>query len=240
MGERGGAMKSDELKSVSTGAPDRELARHKYVRLAPRFDAGRIRRVTVGPAFGRLRRRAVARLEARLGETVLDVGCGTGNSFPYLLDAVGPDGRVIGIDQSTDMLEQAERRVELQGWGNVSLVHAPAEEASVAGTVDRALIFLAHDLVRNDAALANVANLVRPGGRVVAAGMQRGPRWVAPLSYVSWRAARPYITTFEGRERPWNLLEPKLDGFDVELLLLGLGYVAWGSPPANREAASSA
>jgi ubiquinone/menaquinone biosynthesis C-methylase UbiE len=46
----------------------------------------------------------------REGECVLDVGTGTGVLLPYLLDAVGPGGRVVAMDFSLNMLKQAKRR----------------------------------------------------------------------------------------------------------------------------------
>jgi demethylmenaquinone methyltransferase/2-methoxy-6-polyprenyl-1,4-benzoquinol methylase len=232
-------MRSDETRTVSSAGPDRELARRKYVRLAPGFEAGLIRRVTVGRTFEHLRRRAIDRLSPRPGETILDVGCGTGASFPFLLERVGPEGRVIGIDQSADMLEHAQQRLDREGWSNVTLLNAPAEEASIGEPVQHALIFLSHDLVRNEAALSNIVATVEPAGRIVAAGMRRASGLAAPLSYIAWRAARRYITTFEDRERPWSLLQPKLDGFAVDLHVLRLGYVASGSVPREEGGASS-
>ncbi|MFQ5933789.1 MAG: methyltransferase domain-containing protein, partial [Dehalococcoidia bacterium] len=47
-----------------------------------------------------LRILAVSRLALEPGDVVLDLGCGTGLSFEYLEEAVGPDGRIIGVDVS--------------------------------------------------------------------------------------------------------------------------------------------
>ena len=55
------------------------------------------------------RRRAVDRLGLRPGDKVLDVGCGTGRSLDYLQSAVGPTGRVYGIDISAGMLGKAQK-----------------------------------------------------------------------------------------------------------------------------------
>ena len=54
-----------------------------------------------------LRRKAVGRLGLHGGETVLEVGCGTGRNLPLLCEAVGADGRVVGVDASGGMLERA-------------------------------------------------------------------------------------------------------------------------------------
>ena len=58
--------------------------------------------------------------------TVIDVGCGTGLSFEALHRAVGMRGRIIGIEQSPEMIGKARDRVQRHGWRNVTLLNAPA------------------------------------------------------------------------------------------------------------------
>ena len=72
------------------------------------------------------RREAVKRLELKCGDLVVDIGCGTGLNFPWLQKAVGPQGRIIGVDLTDAMLEQARLRVAKEGWKNVELVQADA------------------------------------------------------------------------------------------------------------------
>lgn len=72
------------------------------------------------------RERGIELLGVRFGDTVLDLGCGTGLNFPYLVAAVGASGRVIGLDRSADMLAVAQRRIDAHGWRNVTLVSADA------------------------------------------------------------------------------------------------------------------
>ena len=48
------------------------------------------------------------RLDLKPGDHVLEIGCGTGRNLPYLRDAVGPQGRVYGVDISAGMLERAQ------------------------------------------------------------------------------------------------------------------------------------
>ncbi|MDQ2726508.1 MAG: methyltransferase domain-containing protein [Actinomycetota bacterium] len=73
------------------------------------------------------RRRGIGLLALRPGETVLDVGCGTGLSFGWLQGAVGASGRIVGVDASAAMLARAERRARRHRWSNVTLVHAEAD-----------------------------------------------------------------------------------------------------------------
>jgi ubiquinone/menaquinone biosynthesis C-methylase UbiE len=55
----------------------------------------------------RLREHAVDRLSLKHGDCVLEVGCGSGRNFPFLRAAVGPTGRVYGVDISPRMLRRA-------------------------------------------------------------------------------------------------------------------------------------
>lgn len=89
------------------------------------------------PGVGRWRRRAVQSLRLDAGDTVLDVGCGTGASFPYLRAAVGPGGEVVGIDVTRPLLDRADERAE--SWSNVSVAAADAATLPISGPVDGVL-----------------------------------------------------------------------------------------------------
>jgi ubiquinone/menaquinone biosynthesis C-methylase UbiE len=62
------------------------------------------------PAVQRLRAAAVELLAPRLGDRLVDVGCGTGDQVRALAAAVGPGGSVLGVDSSETMLAEARRR----------------------------------------------------------------------------------------------------------------------------------
>jgi ubiquinone/menaquinone biosynthesis C-methylase UbiE len=199
-------------------APSNERALEQYRRAAPGYDR-HMRR------FARWQRLAVERLELKPGQTVLDVACGTGLTFPSLEAGVGPGGQIVGIDLSPEMLARAQERVDAQGWDNVALIEAWAEEAEIA-RADAALFSFTHDVLQSPLAVANVVAHLKPGARVASVGAKYVKGWNPVVNFFVRRSARPYVSTFEGLERPWRELENYITDLDVRPLALGGAYVA--------------
>ena len=135
-----------------------------------------------------LRRRELVRaaLDARAGDRVLDVGCGPGFYVTELLQVVGRNGLVVGVDGSADMLAVAAERAE--GHDNVELHEADATALPVPdGSFDRALSVQVLEYVRDaPAALAEMCRALRPGGRVLV--------WDVDWATVSWHATDEELT----------------------------------------------
>jgi ubiquinone/menaquinone biosynthesis C-methylase UbiE len=201
--------------------PDAAAAIEKYRLRAPGYD----RRMRVTRAW---RRAAVDRLLLREGDTVLDVACGTGINFSMLEERTGPGGRIIGIDVSPEMLNEARERTTAHGWANVSLIESPVEDARIEAEADGALFSFTHDVLQSERALANVAAHLRPGARVAAVGAKWGGRWNLPVNAVVAAIARRYVTTFENLDRPWQKLGSRVD-LTVESVALGGVYLASGT-----------
>jgi ubiquinone/menaquinone biosynthesis C-methylase UbiE len=202
--------------------PDPVEASRRYAELAATYE----RRVRL---TNRWRPGVVRRLRLRPGDHVLDVGCGTGANLPHLVAAVGASGHVTGIDLSEAMATHARNRVATNGWGNVDVVVGDAATAPLPANVDGALFFLVHDLVRSRAVIDRIVAACRPGARVVAFGPKWASRWGRPLNVFVRRGIRPYVTTFEGLDTPWDHLQPRLDQFSVRPLALGTLYLAGGT-----------
>jgi len=82
----------------------------------------------IGLKIGEYRKKAVDYLNLKNGDFVVDLGCGTGLCFPLLMEKIGPNGKLLGVDISTEMLSVAEERVKSAGWSNVELIHSDIEE----------------------------------------------------------------------------------------------------------------
>lgn len=106
------------------------------------------------------------------GETVLDVGCGTGQHLEALRGFVGAEGRVVGIDYSPRMLARADQLLRRHGWDNVELRHGDASQPAFGqpdlgpAFADAALASFSMSAMPDvRAAARNVRAALRPGGR---------------------------------------------------------------------------
>jgi ubiquinone/menaquinone biosynthesis C-methylase UbiE len=117
--------------------------------------------------FPPARRRAVAALNLKPGDVVLEIGAGTGRNFPYLLDAVGPTGTVIAVD-AEGMLAEAQKLIQGRGWSNVHLLRQDATQLQLDRDLDGVLFSLSYSaLPEPRPALARAWERLRPSGRVV-------------------------------------------------------------------------
>jgi len=202
--------------------PDPALAIQKYRQHAASYDASARRTMA-------LRRRVVGLLGLAPGETVLDVACGTGLSLPLLREAVGPRGRVIGVEVSPEMIALARERAARAGWDNVTLIESTMEAADLGAPFHAALFNYTHDVLQSPRALERIFSFAGPRARVALAGIKHPPPWLFPLRLYRLLKARPYLTTFEGLEEPWRLLCAYVPDLRVQPVLAGTNYLARGT-----------
>ncbi len=204
--------------------PDPQRAIDRYRAHAAGYDRSTLRTMA-------LRYRTIWNLELTPGETVLDVACGTGLSFPIIEDAIGPDGRLVGVELSPEMAALAQARIDRARWANAEMIVARMEDADLGpprGPFDAVAFNFTHDVLQSEAALANVFAACKPGARVAVAGSKLLPWYLAPFNvYVRWNNA-PYLTTFEGFRKPWRLLLRYVPDLAITPVLAGAGYLAKG------------
>ncbi len=122
-----------------------------------------------------LGRLAIEALSPSLGERVIDIGCGCGQTSLELADRVGPTGRVLGVDISSPMLAVARRRAAHGGVIATRFLQTdaqihPFEPGGADAAFSRFGVMFFGDPV---AAFANIRAALAPGGR---------------LAFVCWRA----------------------------------------------------
>jgi demethylmenaquinone methyltransferase/2-methoxy-6-polyprenyl-1,4-benzoquinol methylase len=102
-------------KGASTVALDKGEIVDLYRRRSKRYDITGKPYRPLGFRDGAYRRQAVAKPELEEGDTVVELGCGTGMNFPLLWEAVGPRGKIVGVDMTFMMLDVARARVDAPG-----------------------------------------------------------------------------------------------------------------------------
>jgi demethylmenaquinone methyltransferase/2-methoxy-6-polyprenyl-1,4-benzoquinol methylase len=125
-----------------------------------------------------VRSAAMEILNAGPGERVLEVGFGTGLCLVTLAKAVGPTGRVYGIDLSDQMLELAQHNLDREGLAErAELVCEDAAKLPYpSGMMDAVLMSFTLELFDTPEipkVLAECRRVLRPGGRIAVAGMSR-------------------------------------------------------------------
>ena len=184
-------------------------------------------------AFQSYRRAIVEALPVRRGQVVLDVGSGTGLCCGLLREKVGPQGGVVGIEESSEMAAVARERIAGEGWRNVTVVESPAEDAQVPVTADAALFCAVHDILQSPDALRNVMKNLRPGAQVAAGGGKWAAPWMMGVNLQVRMLHAPYVRSFGGFERPWSHLEQLIEDVRVREVAFGCGYIVTGQAPAQ-------
>jgi demethylmenaquinone methyltransferase/2-methoxy-6-polyprenyl-1,4-benzoquinol methylase len=218
-------------------------ARRLFAPLGPTYD-----RYSALLSFGqdpRWRRFLVARVEARPGDTVLDVATGTGLVARELVRQ--KECAVVGIDQSPEMLAAARERT--RGL-EVELLEARAEQLPFQGNAFDALTFtyLLRYVDDPGATLRELARVVRPGGTIamlefalprgvwrplwelwVRVGLPCAGRLISPGWHEVGRFLGPSIRSFWARHDPVALFRAAgIEDVQARRLSLGGGIVVWG------------
>ncbi|WNC17253.1 demethylmenaquinone methyltransferase [Brevibacillus brevis] len=117
-------------------------------------------------------------MDIRPGQTALDVACGTADWTIALAQAVGTEGRVVGLDFSQNMLDVGAYKVTQKGVGHiVSLVNGDAMKLPYEdNTFDHATIgFALRNVPDIQTVLSEMARVVKPGGKVVSLEVSKPP-----------------------------------------------------------------
>jgi ubiquinone/menaquinone biosynthesis C-methylase UbiE len=181
----------------------------------------------------RLRKRAVSRLELSRGQTVLEIGCGTGRSLPLLCAAVGAGGQVIAVDVSRGMLAWAERWAKREDRQNVRFLLHDAVHVKLRRQVDAVLFSLSYSVLPDrQPALEAAWHALAPGGRLVIMDAGLPPTRLG-------RLLRPFAeriaTVFPGDpySKPWEDLKALAPTAQTEWFRRGLYFICSAQKPVD-------
>jgi ubiquinone/menaquinone biosynthesis C-methylase UbiE len=234
---RGSAATLTEIEEHTVSQVDRrrEHLIETYRKKAKHYDiTSRLYPVPGYPQRGQ-RLRTVQALGLRAGDTVVDIACGTGLNFSLLEKAIGPGGRIIGVDLTDAMLAHAQHRIEANGWSNVSLVQSDAAGFDFPAGVDAILSTYALSQVPECAeVIAHGAAALSEGGRWAVLDLKvpdNTPGWLTQLGTAT---VRPFAWIDEWvTRRPWaairSAMQEELADTSWTELFFGTAFLAAGS-----------
>jgi ubiquinone/menaquinone biosynthesis C-methylase UbiE len=179
-----------------------------------------------------IRSRAVSRLELKPGDHVLEVGCGTGRNLARLIQAVGAQGKVYGVDLSERMLAEARKLRAQFGWQNVKLMRSDAARYKLPGEVAGVIFSLSYAVIpHHREALAHAWNQLSPGGYLVIMDAKLPSNLLGKLlhPFITW-ASR--LTVLGNPDiRPWDELEQLAGHVEMEEVSFGTYYICRAKKP---------
>ena len=107
-------------------------------------------------------------LTLQIGQTVVDVGAGTGYFAVPLAHAIGSDGKLYAVDAQAQMLQWISAKIEKAGLTNIVLVHAEASATTLPpSSCDLYLTAnVWHELEDREAVLTEAKRVLKPAGRI--------------------------------------------------------------------------
>jgi demethylmenaquinone methyltransferase/2-methoxy-6-polyprenyl-1,4-benzoquinol methylase len=202
-----------------------------YRKRARRYDLTANLYYLIGFREWAYRKKAVAALRLKRGDVVVEIGCGTGLNFGLLEDAVGPGGKVIGVDMNDAMLARAQKRVVANGLSNVSLVRSDAADYPFPEKVDGILSTFALTLVPEyDEVIRRGAGALPAGGRWVVADLKLPESRLSRIAPILLPLVRPFGVTLDISHRhPWESLRKHMGNAVMEEVYFGFAYIACGT-----------
>jgi ubiquinone/menaquinone biosynthesis C-methylase UbiE len=182
------------------------------------------------------RRMAVTALNLQSGDTVIEIGCGTGLNFSLLQKKVGPQGKIIGVDLTPSMLEMAHERCKRHGWNNVKLIEHEAGSYEFPAGIDGALSTFALTLVPGYQRVIEHAHQALTPGKNLVVGDFRIAKWPGPLLKFGIFLTSPFGVTLElGQRRPWEAMEAVFGNLHMQTRYFESVYIATSTKPRSEQ-----
>lgn len=176
------------------------------------------------------RHKAIKALNLHQGDTVVELGCGTGLNFPLLEKEVGAQGRIIGVDLTDAMLDKARQRTIQNGWSNVELAQSDVALYQFPSGIDGVISTFALTLSPEfDKIIQNGCKALNPAKRFVILDFKMPSGWLSRLAPLAVFLTRPFGVTRDLADRhPWESIGKYMKNTSLVEFYGGFIYIAMG------------
>lgn len=176
------------------------------------------------------RKQAIENLNLNSGNTVVDLGCGTGLNFSLLQEKIGPEGEIIGVDLSSKMLDKAKNRAKKNGWENVELIQSDMAEFQIPMDTEGVLSTMAITMSADyDNIIKKTSESLYGGKRMSIFEIQKPKGWPDWLVNAMVKVLSPYGTRYEHTQRtPCDSIKKHFQKISIQNHYFGAVCIAVG------------
>jgi demethylmenaquinone methyltransferase/2-methoxy-6-polyprenyl-1,4-benzoquinol methylase len=178
----------------------------------------------------RLQRALAEEVDVIPGGTLVELGCGPATVTPHLLQRVGPEGTVIGVDIADKMIARARQQAERADWRNARFERSDALDYTPPRSVDAVVFCLSLSALGDcERGLERALAMLEVGGQLVI--LDSIPERSRPLANLLMHLKAPLVGA-RPSAAPLEFARRKLEGVRVRSFLFGVYTLLSGRKPA--------
>ncbi len=153
--------------------------------------------------FKKYKQQAFIDSSLKQGDKVLVFCCGTGLDFQHILNKIGPKGKIVGIDFSSEMLQKAKKRIAKNKWTNIELIEADVTEFEDTNNeiFDAGICTLGLSIIPEyKKAYYNLVSNIKLEGEIIIGDMQLASNWYAKFNPLTILLAKRFGGSHDGHK----------------------------------------
>lgn len=158
--------------------------------------------------FNKYKKMAFDASSLKDGDSVLVFCCGTGLDFSHILKKIGKNGKIVGVDFSSEMLKIAQKKIQKNKWENIDLIEADVTKTTSlpVNLFDVGVCTLGISIIPDyETVYANLVSRVKSQGEIIIGDMQLATKKLAILNPITVFTAKNFGGSYEGHQNSANL-----------------------------------
>lgn len=208
----------------------REKIKDLYQSGAKHYDFATILFRLAGLRMKKYRAEVIEILNLKKGDIVVELGCGTGLNFPLVMEKIGPEGHLIGVDITPGMLEVAQGRIRQNNWSNVELIESDIARYEFPKEINAVFATGVFGYIpEHDQIIERAFNALVQDGRIAILDGKRPERLPASVFHIVLALGAQYGYTEEYFDvAPWKSVEKYFANTVFQTRYGGMIYEASG------------